>query len=244
MSSPGEAAKRGGARLWNMNPISHGTASARHPLSTTGRVTPQPPGRTPHKAPQAPLRGPGGEDPPPEAREAPRGRPPAREADDASAVTALYEAHALGMIRLAHIMLGDRQSAEDVVQEAFCGLYRRWSRLADPGSAVHYVRSAVLNQCRSVLRRRTTSQAPRVVTSHPESVRSAEAAVLTREERDEIMRAVRQLPPRQREALVLRFYLDLSAEETATTMGISPSSVRSATHRALASLGRMLQEQS
>jgi RNA polymerase sigma-70 factor (sigma-E family) len=161
-----------------------------------------------------------------------------------AAVTALYEAHALGMIRLAHIMLGDRQGAEDVVQEAFCGLYRRWSHLADPGSAVHYVRSAVLNHCRSVLRRRVTSQAPRVVTSHPESAHSAEAAVLTREERDEIMRAVRRLPPRQREALVLRFYLDLSAEETATTMGISPSSVRSATHRALESLGRMLQEQS
>jgi RNA polymerase sigma-70 factor (sigma-E family) len=160
------------------------------------------------------------------------------------AVTALYEAHALGMIRLAHIMLGDRQSAEDVVQEAFCGLYRRWSHLADPGSAVHYVRSAVLNHCRSALRRRITSRAPREVTSHPESVRSAEAAVLTREARDEIMRAVRRLPPRQREALVLRFYLDLSAEETATTMGISPSSVRSATHRALASLGHMLQEQS
>jgi RNA polymerase sigma-70 factor (sigma-E family) len=160
------------------------------------------------------------------------------------AVTALYEKHALGMIRLAHIMLGDRQSAEDVVQEAFCGLYRRWSHLADPGSAVHYARSAVLNQCRSVLRRRAASQAPRQAASNPESVRSAESAVLTREERDEIMRAVRQLPPRQREALVLRFYLDLSAEETATTMGISPSSVRSATHRALASLGRMLQEQS
>jgi RNA polymerase sigma-70 factor (sigma-E family) len=161
-----------------------------------------------------------------------------------AAVTALYEAHALGMIRLAHIMLGDRQSAEDVVQEAFYGLYRRWSHLADTGSAVHYVRSAVLNHCRSVLRRRTTSRAPQQVTSHPESVRSAEAAVLTREERDEIMRAVRRLPPRQREALVLRFYLDLSAEETAITMGISPSSVRSATHRALASLGRLLQEQS
>jgi len=159
------------------------------------------------------------------------------------AVTALYEAHALGMIRLAHIMLGDRQSAEDVVQEAFCGLYRRWTHLADTGSAVHYVRSAVLNHCRSVLRRRATSRAPQRVTSHPESVRSAEAAVLTREERDEIMRAVRRLPPRQREALVLRFYLDLSAEETAITMGISASSVRSATHRALASLGHMLQEQ-
>jgi DNA-directed RNA polymerase specialized sigma24 family protein len=126
------------------------------------------------------------------------------------AVTALYEAHALGMIRLAHIMLGDRHGAEDVVQEAFCGLYRRWSHLSDPERAVHYVRSAVLSIA----------------------------------ERDQIVEAVRRLPPRQRETLVLRFYLDLSAEEAATTMGISPSSVRSATHRALASLGGMLQEQS
>jgi RNA polymerase sigma-70 factor (sigma-E family) len=160
------------------------------------------------------------------------------------AVTQLYEAHALGMIRLAHIMLGDRQSAEDVVQEAFCGLYQRWSHLSDPGSAVHYVRSAVLNRCRSALRRRATSQAPRGLARQAGPAGSAESAVLNIAERDEIMRAVRRLPPRQREALVLRFYLDLSAEETATAMGISASSVRSATHRALASLGRMLQEQS
>ena len=160
------------------------------------------------------------------------------------AVAALYEAHALGMIRLAHIMLGDRQGAEDVVQEAFCGLYRRWSHLSDPGSAVPYVRSAVLNGCRSVLRRRATSRAPHGLAGHSEPVLSAESAVLTREARDEIMRAVRRLPHRQREALVLRFYLDLPAEETAATMGISPSSVRSATHRALTSLGRILQEQS
>jgi RNA polymerase sigma factor (sigma-70 family) len=174
MISPGEAAERGGARLWGMNPNPHGPAT----VDATGAPT--------------------------------AGRPPAGAAE--VAVTALYEAHALGMIRLAHIMLGDRQSAEDVVQEAFCGLYRRWSHLSDPGSAVHYVRSAVLNHCRSVLRRRTTSQAPRQATGNPEIVRSAEAAVLTREERDEIMRAVRRLPPRQREALVLRFYLDLSAD--------------------------------
>jgi RNA polymerase sigma-70 factor (sigma-E family) len=176
------------------------------------------------------------------AAQASPGRPGAAAAE--GAVTRLYEAHALGMIRLAHIMLGDRQSAEDVVQEAFCGLYRRWSHLSDPGSAVHYVRSAVLNRCRSVLRRRTVSHATRGLAGPAEPALSAESAVLTREERDEIMRAVRRLPPRQREALVLRYYLDLSAEETATTMGISPSSVRSATHRALASLGRMLQEQS
>lgn len=67
--------------------------------------------------------------------------------------------------------------------------------------------------------------------------------MITGEERREVMRALRRLPPpRQREVLVLRFYLDVSAEEIAATMGIGPSSVRSATYRALASLGRMLQE--
>ena len=69
-------------------------------------------------------------------------------------VTALYHAHALGLIRLAHIMLGDRTAAEDVVQDAFCGLYRHWSRLADQAKALPYVRSSVLNGCRSALRRR------------------------------------------------------------------------------------------
>ena len=54
----------------------------------------------------------------------------AARAEAAQAVTALYEAHAVGLIRLAVVMLGDRAAAEDVVQEAFCGLYRRWGRLA------------------------------------------------------------------------------------------------------------------
>ncbi len=57
-------------------------------------------------------------------------------------MTALYQAHALGLIRLAHVMLGDRSAAEDVVQEAFCGLYRRWDQLSDTDKALPYVRSA------------------------------------------------------------------------------------------------------
>jgi RNA polymerase sigma-70 factor (sigma-E family) len=165
-------------------------------------------------------------------------------ADPAAAeagVTALYQAHALGLMRLAHIMLGDRPSAEDVVQEAFCGLYRRWSHLSDTGRALQYLRTSVLNGCRSVQRRRTR---PRAEQYHGQPVVSAEATVITGEERRQVMRALRRLPPRQREVLVLRFYLDLSAEEIAATMGIGPSSVRSAAHRALASLGRMLEESS
>ena len=66
----------------------------------------------------------------------------------AEAVTALYEAHALGLIRLAVVMLGDRPAAEDVVQEAFYGLYRRWHALSDTANALAYVRSSVINGCR------------------------------------------------------------------------------------------------
>lgn len=158
----------------------------------------------------------------------------------AAAVTALYQAHALGLIRLAHIMLDDRQGAEDVVQEAFAGLYRRWGQLSDTGNALGYLRSSVLNGCRSQLRRRNRRDQP----DQPAPAASAEAAVLTGEQRREVMQAIRRLPRRQREALVLRFYLDLSEAEIAETMGIGQSTVRSATYRALTSLGRMLREES
>jgi RNA polymerase sigma-70 factor (sigma-E family) len=153
-------------------------------------------------------------------------------------VGALYRAQAVGLIRLAYLMLGDRAAAEDVVQDAFCGLYRNWGRLADPSSALSYVRSSVLNGCRSVLRRRARGD---LVTMYQPPTVSAEASVLSREERQEVLSAVRRLPGRQREALVLRFYLDLPDPEIARVMGIRPSTVRSATHRALKALGHLLE---
>ena len=158
--------------------------------------------------------------------------------DPEAAVGALYRAQAVGLIRLAYLMLGDRAAAEDVVQDAFCGLYRNWGRLADPSGALSYVRSSVLNGCRSALRRRALSH--RVIMYQPPAG-SAEAAVLGREERQEVLRAVRRLPDRQREALVLRFYLDLPEPEIARVMGIRPGTVRSATHRALKALGHLLE---
>jgi RNA polymerase sigma-70 factor (sigma-E family) len=156
-----------------------------------------------------------------------------------AAVTALYQAHALGLVRLAYLMLGDRAGAEDVVQEAFGGLYRRWDQLADRGRALQYVRSSVLNGCRSALRRPRHADldgAPQPAAA------SAEAAALTSEERREVMRALRRLPDRQREVLVLRFYLDESEAAIAQAMGISQSTVRSTAHRALVKLGRLLGE--
>jgi RNA polymerase sigma-70 factor (sigma-E family) len=163
----------------------------------------------------------------------------------AAAVTALYQANALGMVRLAHVMIGDLGAAEDIVQDAFCGLYRRWPHLADQDKALSYVRSSVLNACRSALRRRRpelSADVPASEGDHVSSVLSGEAAAISKEQRRTVMAALRRLPGRQREVLVLRFYLDLSEAQIAAQMGIGQSTVRSSAHRALAALGRMLED--
>ena len=167
-------------------------------------------------------------------------------ADAKAGVTALYEAHAFGLIRLAIIMLGDRAAAEDVVQDAFFGLYRNWGRLSDPANALAYARSSVLNGCRAVLRQQTRrDRRDRAAASDTRPVfESAESLVLLSEEHREVLLAVRRLPDRQREALVLRFYFGLSEEEAARAMGISRGTVKSSLSRALAALGRMLTEES
>jgi RNA polymerase sigma-70 factor (sigma-E family) len=156
----------------------------------------------------------------------------------AAAVTALYREHALGLTRLANLMLGSRPAAEDVVQDAFCALYRRWQHLSDTGKALPYLRACVLNGCRTALRARGRDRGG----VHQPPVVSAESVVLTMQDRSEVLAALRRLPDRQREALVLRFYLDLSDAEIARDMGISRGTVRSTTHRGLAALGITLKE--
>lgn len=169
-----------------------------------------------------------------------RARPDPGDGD--AAVTELYRAHAVGLIRLAVVILGDRQAAEDVVQDAFCGLYRRWQHFDDPARALGYVRSATLNGCRSALRTRIRGQRrpPRPAVAAESA--SAENAALVGEEHREVLAALRRLPDRQREALVLKFYLDLSEPQIAAAMGISQGTVKSTTSRALTALGRQLRE--
>jgi RNA polymerase sigma-70 factor (sigma-E family) len=165
-------------------------------------------------------------------------------ADDG--VTALYAAHAVGLIRLGYVMLGDRGAAEDVVQEAFLGLYRNWHRLDDPAKALTYLRSSVLNGCRGALRSRVRQDRREHAAAaggdwSPSD--SAEASVLLTEEHRELLAAVRELAPRQREALTLRYYLSLSTDETARVMGISVGAVKSTLSRAIATLGRTFKEE-
>jgi RNA polymerase sigma-70 factor (sigma-E family) len=166
---------------------------------------------------------------------------PSRSHSAADAVTALYEAHALGLVRLAVVMTGDRGSAEDIVQDAFLGLYRRWDRLTDLPHPLAYLRASVLNGCRTALRRR--SRADRRLQSLSEvPSESAEACALLSEEQQAVARAIRGLPDRQREALVLRYYLDMSEADAAVAMRISRGTVKSATSRALTAIGRHLKE--
>jgi RNA polymerase sigma-70 factor (sigma-E family) len=159
--------------------------------------------------------------------------------DEATAgVTQLYHGHSLGLMRLALVMVGDRPTAEDVVQEAFLGLYRRWPHLRDRDKALNYVRSAVLNGCRSALRRRRRPFAG----VHLPPVWSAESEAMVGEDRREVMAALHRLPVRQREALVLRYFCELSEEEMAEAMRVSRGTVKSTTSRAVAALGRLLEE--
>jgi len=157
------------------------------------------------------------------------------------AVTVLYEAHALGLVRLAVVMTGDQGSAEDIVQDAFLGLYRRWDRLTDLPHPLAYLRASVLNGCRTALRRRSRADRRLQRLSEVPS-ESAEARALLSEEQQAVARAIRDLPDRQREALVLRYYLDMSEADAAEAMRVSRGAVKSATSRALAAIGRRLKE--
>jgi len=166
--------------------------------------------------------------------------PPVCIGTPASQVTALYQAYATGLVRLAMLMLADQQAAEDVVQEAFLGLYRRWGSLSDPAKALIYVRSSVLNGCRTVLRKRSR----RLPFFAEPDAESAEALALLGEEHREVLAALRRLPARQREAVVLRHCLGLSEEATAQAMKISKGTVKSASSRGIATLARILKEES
>lgn len=154
----------------------------------------------------------------------------------------LYQRHALGLIRLARLMVGDTPTAEDVVQDAFLGLHGKRHALRDPGDALPYVRSAVLNRCRSVLRRR--SVAGRFLPSYEPPVWSAEEGALQSAEHRQVLAAIAELPRRQREVLALRYYCDLPEEEIARTLKITRGTVSSTTARAIASLAQLLEKDS
>ncbi len=157
------------------------------------------------------------------------------------AVTELYSLHYQRLVRLAALLVRDVPTAEDVVQDSCVAMHDGWQRLRDAESALAYLRQAVLNRSRSVLRHRA------VVAKHPEKpspdMPSAEHGALVQLERSAVAATLRKLPGRQREAIVLRYYADFSEAEVAAAMGISRGAVKSHTARAMAALRADLKQQ-
>ena len=138
-------------------------------------------------------------------------------------------------------MLGSREAAEDAVQEAFLALYRHQSTLRDPEAAEAYLRSAVLNRCRSWVRRQVTQRAARPLILARQHDEGPEVAVMARDEVGSLVAAMRTLATRQREVLACRFVLELSIAETAQLLGISDGSVKAHTHRGLQNLQQRIE---
>ena len=158
------------------------------------------------------------------------------------AVTELYSLHYKALVRLATLLVRDTHTAEEVVQDAFVAMHDGWQRLRDAENALAYLRQAVVNRSRSVLRHRTVVD--RNMQQAPPDMPSAEHGAFILLERSAVVAALRGLPERQREAIVLRYYGDLSEAEIAAVMDISRGAVKSHTARAVASLRAALEQES
>jgi RNA polymerase sigma-70 factor (sigma-E family) len=155
-------------------------------------------------------------------------------------VADLFRVRYLEMVRLAGLLGAD--DPEDIAQEAFARLVRRFSRTPTlsplDGDPAPYLRSIVCNLTRNrhrhlrVVREKTPAEV-----SEP----SSEHAAILREDRAEVIAALAALPARRREAIVLRYWLDLSEREIAQVMGISPGTVKSNVSRGLAALAKALE---
>jgi RNA polymerase sigma-70 factor (sigma-E family) len=168
-----------------------------------------------------------------------RPMPAKLESDADQAVTQLYSNHYRSLVRLAGLLVRDEQTAQEVVQDCFIALHHGWHRLRDEDKALSYLKQAVVNRSRSVLRHRhvTDRNTPKSARQGPDS----EQDPIMQLERTAVIAALRALPDRQRQTLVLRYYADLSEAQIADMMGISKGAVRSHTARGMSSLRAILE---
>ena len=157
------------------------------------------------------------------------------------AVIELYSQHYRALVRLAALLVRDTPTAEEVVQDSFVAMHGGWQRLRDAEKALAYLRQAVVNRSRSVLRHRTVVD--KNLQKAPPDMPSAEHGALVLLERSAVVAALRGLPDRQREAIVLRYYADLSEAQIATAMGISRGAVKSHTARGMSALRAALEQE-
>lgn len=151
----------------------------------------------------------------------------------------LYDAQWSGMVRLASLMLGSSDRAEEIVQDGLVAVHQRRDQFDSLGHAGAYLRMTVVNRCRSAHRHRAVVN--RYRPDPTPGVETPEAAATRQETHDEVMEALRSLPQRQREVLILRFYSEASEAEIAETLGISRGAVKSHAHRGVQALRGVLE---
>jgi RNA polymerase sigma-70 factor (sigma-E family) len=165
--------------------------------------------------------------------------PDVRDLDREAALALLFDLHYTALLRLAVLLGAD--DAENIVAEAYYQLYRRWQRLRGPEAALAYLRSVVCNLTRMRLRHLQVVRKHAEPVTDPVAVASAESIAMVQDDQRVLIEALRRLPGRQREALVLRHWLGLRESEIATAMGISVGAVKSHTARGIATLTKVME---
>jgi RNA polymerase sigma factor (sigma-70 family) len=168
----------------------------------------------------------------------------ARPAFGREALALLFASEARSLVRLARLFVDHQDAAEDLVQEAFLRLQRSARAPDDPGKAGAYLRSVVLNLARDHNRRGLMSLRHHSAGRPDSGVRDDVDALALRHQQDGVLlEAVRSLPLRQRHCVVLRYYEELSVEEVAGALGLSPNSVKTHLRRAMDALGERMEGQ-
>ena len=155
-------------------------------------------------------------------------------------VEAMYREHGLGLVHMVRLFVDDRNAAEDLVQEAFIRLSRSARKIEDPRKAAAYLRSIVLNLARDHNRRGLVSLRHRL--PHDDDEASVEDVLVLAEEHQRVVDALRELPRRQRDCVILRYYDELSIDDIAETLDISRNSVKTHLTRGLRALEALVAE--
>ncbi|WP_405536127.1 SigE family RNA polymerase sigma factor [Streptomyces sp. NBC_00075] len=150
------------------------------------------------------------------------------------ALVNLYRSHYRSLVTLAALLLDDTTSCEDVVQEAFIRVHSGNRRTRDPEKVLTQLRQTVVNLSRSVLRRRLLGL--KLLSKPMPDMASAEEGAYDQLERDSLIRAMKSLQRRQREVLVLCYFVDMTEAQVAETLGISLGAVKAYRSRGIASL--------
>jgi RNA polymerase sigma-70 factor (sigma-E family) len=162
-------------------------------------------------------------------------------ADPPPTLAAVFAAQYRPLVRLAAMLLDDPHAAEDMAQEAYVRVAVRRDRVRDPHKTLAYLRQTVVNLCRTANRRGALAR--RFATVEVPDVPDIQDGAVARFQQQAVVAGLRALPRRHREVVVLRFYLDLSVEQTALALGLSTGAVKAYSSRGLEQLRRRLADE-